>query len=216
MFHDFSSICSKGLASKNKHRLIFLGDSITQSGTLTHGYITLTSQRIAKHYPNLDIELIGAGINGHKVNNCLKRLDRDVLKKNPSIVLIYIGINDVWHWQHNRGSPKDKFEKCLRNIIEAIQKLGAKVILCTPSVIGEKVDATNKYDHMLDEYADITRKVSSASGSQLLDLRIEFKAYIKAHNPQNIEKGILTHDGVHLNKNGHEFLSNLIFKALKI
>ena len=42
-------------------------------------------------------EMINAGISGHKVPDLQGRLDRDVLSKEPTVVFIYIGINDVWH-----------------------------------------------------------------------------------------------------------------------
>ncbi len=218
MTHSPTSECTpiNQTSLKDKDRIIFLGDSITQAGVLPYGYITLLSMQLAKHCPELGISLIGAGINGHKVPHCQKRLDRDVLQKKPSIVFVYIGVNDVWHWQHNRGTTADDFEAGLRDIIGRIQATGARLILCTPSVIGEKRDASNRYDDMLDEYACISRNIARQSGTQLLDLRVAFMDYLKQHNPLNAKQGILTSDGVHLNKNGNRFLSELIFKTLLV
>jgi len=201
---------------KDREKIIFLGDSITQSGVLTDGYITLASEQIAKQYPDLDIALIGAGINGHRVPQCQKRLDRDVLQKKPSIVVIYIGVNDVWHWQHNRGTTAEDFETGLRDIITDIQTIGARTVLCTPSVIGEKLDGGNSYDTMLDHYAHISRNIAHETDSQLLDLRLAFMLYLRTHNRHNTTKGILTTDGVHLNKNGNRFLSRLVLEALSV
>ena len=91
----FSPVVLGQEALKKNDRIVFLGDSITAAGARKGGYITLSSQAIAKAYPELKIELIGAGIGGHKVPDCQKRLSKDVLQKNPSIVFIYLGINDV-------------------------------------------------------------------------------------------------------------------------
>lgn len=204
------------LLLKDKDRIIFLGDSITQAGVLDGGYISLSAHAITKQYPKLAIELIGAGINGHRVNHCQKRLDRDVLQKKPSTVFIYIGVNDVWHWQHERGTTADEFKAGLEDITTRILKSGAKIILCTPSVIGERVDGSNKYDHMLDDYADISRNLACQNGVELLDLRAEFMTYLKAHNPHNMAQGILTKDGVHLNKQGNIFLSSLVLEAFNV
>lgn len=203
---------------QEKETIVFLGDSITQEGVRPDGYVTLTSQAIAKAHPDMDIKIIGAGISGHKVPDCQKRLDRDVLRKNPTIVLIYIGINDVWWWngRWGKGTMKEEFESGLHDLIERINAIGARVILCTPTVIGEKTDGTNEFDKMLDEYSDITRKVAEETGSQLLDLREAFMAYLKEHNPDNAAKGILTRDTVHLNKNGNIFLSGLVLNTLNV
>jgi lysophospholipase L1-like esterase len=203
---------------KEKDTIIFLGDSITQEGVRSDGYVTLTSQAIAKAYPDLNIRVIGAGISGHKVPNCQKRLDRDVLRKKPTIVLINIGINDVWWWngRWGKGTTKEDFESGLYDMIKRIKAVEARVILCTPTVIGEKTDGTNEFDKMLEEYSDISRKVAKKTGSQLLDLRKAFMAYLKEHNTDNVAKGILTRDTVHLSKIGNIFLSGLVLDALNV
>lgn len=211
------------VALKENDRIVFLGDSITAAGPKPGGYITLASEAIAKAYPDLNIKLIGAGKGGHKVPNCQKRLDRDVLQKNPTIVFIYIGINDVWHWTHPKviargrtGTTPEDFESGLRDMIAKINDVGARVILCTPTVIGEKHDGTNPDDVKLDQYSDISRKVAKDTGSQLLDLRREIIAYLQANNPQNLDSGILTDDTVHMNAAGNRFLAQQVLEALNV
>lgn len=206
-----------------KETIIFLGDSVTAAGVRPGGYIVQFSEVIAKTYPNRDIKVVGAGISGNRVPDCQKRLDRDVLQKEPTIVVIYIGINDVWHWTHpavvaagRKGTTKEDFESGLYDIIGRIQKSGARVILCTPTVIGEKTDGMNDQDTMMNEYAEISRKVATKTGTQLLDLRVTFMDYLKEHNPDNASKGILTRDGVHLNDTGNRFLANIMLNALNV
>ena len=213
-----------GASLKKGDRIVFLGDSITALGVKEDGYVTLTSQAIATAFPDLGIEVIGAGKSGHKVPDCQKRLDRDVLQKKPTVVVIYIGINDVWHWTLparggkglRKGTTPEQFESGLKDMIETINGVGARVILCTPTVIGEKPDGTNPDDKRLDAYAEISRKVARETDSQLLDLRAAFMDYLNAHNPNNAEKGILTADRVHMNANGNQFLFTLVSEALNV
>lgn len=198
-------------------RIIFLGDSITAGGARPGGYVTLTREGIQAAYADSGIEVIGAGISGNKVGNLQKRLEKDVLSKNPSVVVIYIGINDVWHWKGERkGTTKEDFDSGLRDIIGRIQESGARVILCTPTVIGEKTDGSNKYDPMLEEYSEISRNVAHETGAQLLDLRNAFISHLKENNPENLPKGILTRDTVHLNAEGNRFLADLMLEALGV
>src|SRR5262249_44270418 len=82
---------------KKGDRIIFLGDSITQSGAGPKGYVTLVKSALKKDQAELKVEVIGAGISGNKVPDLQKRLKRDVIDKKPTVVVIYIGINDVWH-----------------------------------------------------------------------------------------------------------------------
>lgn len=201
---------------KEGERIVFFGDSITQAGDRPGGYVQLVRETIQQQLPEKDIKVIGAGISGHKVPDLQKRLERDVLSKNPTKVVIYIGINDVWHSLRNRGTEKPAFEAGLQSLIQKINEAGAKVILCTPSVIGEKTDGSNQLDAMLEEYAAISRKVAADTNTQLLDLRKEFLDHLKKSNTENTTKGNLTGDGVHLNKAGNEFVAALMLDALGV
>jgi len=199
---------------KKGDRVVFLGDSITQAGAGTGGYVTLVREALDKEHKDLDVEVIGAGISGNKVPDLEKRLERDVLAKKPTLVVIYIGINDVWHSLNGQGTGKDAYEKGLVNLIERIQKSGARVILCTASVIGEKTDGSNPLDKMLGEYSDISRGVAARQKVQLLDLRKAFLAHLDKHNRANKEQGILTSDTVHLNGAGNKFVAEQMLAAL--
>jgi lysophospholipase L1-like esterase len=141
-------------------------------------------------------------------------LDKDVIAKKPTIVYIYIGINDVWHSERGQGTPKDKYEAGLKDLIARINAAGARVIMCTPTVIGEKAVGTNKLDAMLEEYSEISRKVATETKSQLCDLRKAFLDHLKANNPNDQEKGILTGDRVHLNPAGNKLVAQTMLKAL--
>ncbi len=198
----------------DKSRIVFLGDSITQAGVGPHGYVTVIKREIARLHPDREVEIIGAGISGNKVPDLQRRLERDVLRKKPTLVFIYIGINDVWHSQNGKGTSKEDYESGLRDIIQQITDARAKVILCTPSMIGEKTDGSNPLDSMLEEYASISRKVATETGSQLLDLRKQFLDHLKTHNPLNRSKNVLTGDGVHLNQAGNDFVARQMLEAV--
>jgi lysophospholipase L1-like esterase len=209
-------------ALKKGDRIVFLGDSITAGGARPDGYITLIKSALEANAKDLGVETVGAGISGNKVPNLQARLEKDVLDKKPTIVFIYIGINDVWHWKKQPdgsmagGTPKDKFEAGLKEIIGKIKAAGARVILCTPSTIGEKNDGSNERDAMLEEYSTISRGVAKDCGIQMLDLRKAFIDYEKANNKDNQPKGLLTGDGVHLNKEGNKFVAGEMLRVLGV
>ena len=199
----------------NKNEVIaFFGDSITQAGARPGGYCRLIGEAIAKQRPELGVKIVYAGISGHKVPNLQGRLDRDVLSKKPTVVFIYIGINDVWHSTNGRGTPKDKFDAGLRDLIKKITASGARVILCTPSTIGEKTDGSNPLDAMLEDYSAVSRKVAADTGVTLCDLRKAFLDHLKKNNPENKRRGILTGDGVHLNGPGNQFVAAQAAEAI--
>jgi lysophospholipase L1-like esterase len=195
-------------------RIVFLGDSITEQGAGPKGFVTLIKNALQEKHKDLGVEVIGAGVSGNKVPDIQGRLERDVLSKKPTIVVIYIGINDVWHGEKDpaRGTSKEKYEAGLRDVIKRCQDAGARVILCTPSVIGEKNDGSNTNDPKLDEYSDVSRAVAKDMKVPVCDLRKAFQDYEKDHNPDNKESGVLTGDRVHLSEAGNKFVADAILK----
>ena len=122
-----------------------------------NGYINLLKKTLD---PN-QYELIGAGVGGNKVYDLYLRMEEDVLNKKPDLVFIYVGINDVWHKLGARtGTDYDKYLKFYQALINKIQANGSKVVLCTPTVIGEKKNDANEVDADLNVYAKGVRELS--------------------------------------------------------
>ncbi|RZK40480.1 MAG: G-D-S-L family lipolytic protein [Pedobacter sp.] len=200
-------------AMQNKPRkVIFFGDSITQAGVQGNGYINM----LKKTTDPTKFELIGAGIGGNKVYDLYLRLEEDVLNKKPDLVFIYVGINDVWHKLGAKtGTDYDKYLKFYQALIRKIQENGSKVVLCTPTVIGEKKDGTNEVDADLNKYAAGVRELAAKNNLPLCDLRKAFVDYEAAHNTEDKEKGILTTDRVHLNDVGNKLVADTMLPFIK-
>lgn len=196
-------------------KVIFFGDSITEQGAKPGGYITriadaLTQKGIANQY-----DLTGAGVGGNKVYDLYLRMDDDVLAKNPDVVFIWIGVNDVWHKAtYGTGTDADKFERFYTAIINKLLDRHIRVILCTPAVIGERTDFTNQQDGDLNAYSQIIRNLAQKFHCGLVDLREMFHNYELQNNPGNVEKGILTLDKVHLNEKGNQLVADKMLEQL--
>ena len=89
-------------APMKKQTVLFFGDSITEAGIKPGGYILKVGELAAKENKAADYDFLGAGIGGNKVYDLFLRMEDDVLSKKPDIVLIYIGVNDVWHKRTTR------------------------------------------------------------------------------------------------------------------
>jgi hypothetical protein len=199
-----------------KKKVIFFGDSITEAGVQPGGYITQLREIIKNESRADNFDLIGAGIGGNKVYDLYLRLESDVLAANPDIVVIYIGVNDVWHKQsHGTGTDPDKFERFYLALIKKLKEKNIQVILCTPAVVGEKTDFSNQLDGDLNSYSSIIRKIAAAQALQLVDLRKAFLEYNLLNNPDNKESGILTTDRVHLNEKGNKLVAEKMWGILK-
>jgi lysophospholipase L1-like esterase len=198
---------------QQKQRIVFFGDSITQAGAKPGGYIMVLGDLLKQK--NVQDELIGAGIGGNKVYDLYLRMDDDVLAKNPTTVVVWVGVNDVWHKKTSgTGTDADKFEKFYNALIKKLQAKNIKVYICTPAAIGEKTDFTNELDGDLNKYAAIIRNIAQKNNVGLIDLRKAFLDYNLANNPENKDRNILTTDGVHLNEKGNQFVAEQMQKAL--
>ena len=119
----------------------------------------------------------------------------------PTVVVIFIGTNDAW-W---RATPVSDFEAALEQLAKQTKDGGAKLVLVTPAVIGERPDGTNPHDKQLDAVADAVRVDARKTDSALVDLRAASLAYLQNHNidwkldgtPVYADSGVLTYDGVH-------------------
>ena len=199
-----------------KSRVIFFGDSITELGANKGGYIRRIDSLCRMEGKSDQFEWVGAGIGANKVYDLYLRLDEDVLSKSPDIVVIYIGVNDVWHKVlTGTGTDADKFEKFYTKIIQKLKEKNIKIILATPAVVGERTDFSNRLDGELNFYSNIVRNIAVTNGAALVDLREKFLSYNKVHNPENKEQGILTYDKVHLNDKGNQVVAEEMWKVIK-
>lgn len=202
-------------ATPPKKKIIFFGDSITEAGVQPKGYISLL--RGMATADGKDYELMGAGIGGNKVYDLYLRLESDVLAHTPDVVVIWVGVNDVWHKRNfGTGTDADKFEKFYNALLRKIREKGAQVVLVTPAVVGERTDFSNELDGELNLYSNIIRKLARENNAPLVDLRQAFLDYIRQHNPDNRDHGILTYDRVHLNDEGNELVAREMWKVLRM
>jgi len=104
---------------KKEGDIIFFGDSLVE-GIGAGPDMDLPSQLSRR----LGVEIINAGKSGDTTASALNRLERDVLLKDPRLVIILLGGNDIL-----QRSPPEEVAKNLRKIIELIRKEDAGIIL---------------------------------------------------------------------------------------
>jgi lysophospholipase L1-like esterase len=201
---------------EGKKRIVFFGDSITELGVKKGGYIDLLNSKITNNGHSNQYELIGAGIGGNKIYDLFLRMDKDVLNKEPNVVVIWVGVNDVWHKSMmGTGTDYDKFGLFYDAVVKKIQAKGAQVVLVTPAVIGERFDQSNPQDGELNLYSNWIRKYAAEKQLTLVDCRKFFLDFSTKNNPKNVDKGILTYDRVHLNDAGNQLVADAVWEAIK-
>ena len=212
----FACLFIMSFKGEKKKKVLFFGDSITQAGVQKGGYIDVLNNMIQQNGKADQFELVGAGIGGNKIYDLFLRMDKDVIAKHPDVVVIWVGVNDVWHKSSfGTGTDFDKFGNFYDAVVKKIQATGAKVIVVTPAAIGERNDYSNAQDGDLNMYSGWIRKYAADNSLGLVDLRKTFHEYSVSNNPANAEKGILTTDRVHLNEKGNAFVAEQMWKAIQ-
>lgn len=217
------SLATAEIAVKSGEKIAFLGDSITQSGWGNPaGYVRLIIAGLEAN--GVKAEPVPAGISGHKSNQMLARLDKDVLSKKPQWMTLSCGVNDVWHGAggvplndamakagpyDNQVATRGTYEKNITAIINQATAAGVKPVILTATVIRENLD--NKENALLAPYNDFLRQLAKQKNLPLADLNALFQERIKAENKPN-EK-VLTNDGVHMNTEGDKLMAIGVLKA---
>lgn len=199
-----------------KTRVVFFGDSITELGVKPDGYISRIGELAKTEGAGDRFELVGAGIGGNKIYDLYLRVDDDVIKRSPDIVVVFVGVNDVWHKKLlGTGTDFDKFGKFYEALADKLRAAKIKVVVCTPAVIGERTDFTNDSDGDLNLYSKWIREFAARRSLPLVDLRKAFLERNLAVNKDNSPSGILTTDRVHLNPAGNDLVAKEIWGVLK-
>ena len=209
-----STIISLSFMPVKKIKVVFFGDSITEAAVKPNGFITIDDSLLNPNGAS-NYELIGAGVSGNKVYDLYLRMEDDVISKSPDIVVIYVGVNDVWHKKMGTGTDADKFERFYLALIKKFKSANIKMIVCTPAAIGERFDNTNEQDGDMNHYSNIIRKIAADQHLTLVDLRSAFGEYEKLNNKNNVDRGLLTSDGVHLNDAGNMFVAKLMAEGIR-
>lgn len=106
-------------ASPRGTNIIAFGDSLTAGNGAPPGenYVDQLSK-------SLGVPIINAGVSGNTTLDALNRFDRDVLERDPKIVIVLLGGNDVI-----RRLPAQESATRIDEITRRIQERGALVVL---------------------------------------------------------------------------------------
>ncbi len=194
------------LLVKDGQKVAFLGDSITAEGQgSATGYCQLVIAGLKAN--GVNASLIAAGISGHKSNDMLARVERDVIAKRPDWMTLSCGVNDVWHGA--RGVPLEAYKTNLTALVDKVTAAGIKVLILTSTMIGE--DQPNANNQKLVAYNEFLRALAAERKLPLADTNAEMQATLKDYGPH--AGLLLTRDGVHMNTFGNVMMASTVLKG---
>ena len=196
------------LMVKDGDTLAFLGDSITAGGqTNPDGYVNLVLRSLALE--GVYVKPVKAGIGGHKSDNMLARLDRDVLSKRPKVMTLSCGVNDVWHQDRNQGVLLEDYKRNVSAIFDKCAASNCQVVVLTATMFEKPGMEKFKHNVMIAPYNDWLRAEAKRRGYPVADLNADMWA---AHAADPSVK--LTRDGVHMLPAGDRLMARGVLRAL--
>ena len=195
------------ISVKNGQKIAFLGNSITAAGKRPGGYCQLVLSALKDQ--GIEATPVFAGIGGHKSNQMLARLEKDVLRHKPDWMTLSCGVNDVWHGP--RGVDLKSYKKNITEIVKHAQAAGVKVVLLTSTMIRE--DQSNDLNQKLMPYNEFIKELAMEKKCLLADLNADMQAALKTFPPDAPKGKQLTSDGVHMNKAGNIMMARGVAKA---
>lgn len=129
--------------------IAFLGDSVTQGcfevypvteglGVVfdeEHCYHNCLKKMFAYLYPEVPVNIIKAGISGSRADSGAERLERDVLRYHPDLVVVCFGLNDSGGGIENL----ENYKQSLGTIFSKLKEKNIDVIFMTPNMMNTRV-----------------------------------------------------------------------------
>ena len=164
--------------------IIAFGDSLVAGRGASAGrdFVSVLSDR-------LRVPIINAGRSGDTTETALARIDRDVLTRNPKVVLVLLGGNDFL-----RGVPRQQTVKNLATIVDRIRQRGSAIVLVGVSV-----------GIFTDSYGDVYEEVARNASAGLVP---DILAGVFGRSD-------LMSDPIHPNDRGYEIMADRLEPVLR-
>lgn len=237
---------------------LFAGDGLTE-GRYGEDYVERVAKSLYRHRYGLQGEVVNAGRTGDTALSLLERINRPLRRYQPHWVVLAVGTNDVWipwltsHspgwwlWAHYRRyrfgqtptTDLDQFAATYRALIDRARQVGAHVLACTVSPVGERLSSpVNQRTARLN---GVIKHVAADSQVPVADVWQTFVEQLAAlpsrsgylpgewlfawsdrrrmqrAQPDEVAERrhlLLTFDGIHLNNRGADLWAETVLKAL--
>jgi lysophospholipase L1-like esterase len=221
---------------KDYYNFVVYGDSISKGvvyDEVKERYVVLKENFVNLVGNNLKAAIHNRGKFGNNIIRGQEKLEKDVLKRDPDILLIEFGGNDCdYDWQAIANNPEGEFSpktdlelfsKTLNNIIDYCRKLNILPMLMTLPPLDSKryfkwvskkdrkaeknilkwLGDVNRIYYWQEQYSKKVAEVAKENDVELIDVR---EAFLKEKEYSKF----LCIDGIHPNKEGHKLIAKKV------
>lgn len=197
-------------------KILFFGDSITESGRdlldandLGVGYVKIAAGKLRLLYPEKELEFVNRGVGGDRTTELLARVQTDVVDEKPDVVVLYVGVNDVWHrFLFGHETTLEEFTVNYEKLVSTILGTGAKLILVQPYVLN--MEDKPRLRPYIKKFNGAITEIAAREQLPLVKLDEIFTGLTQDINPAQFSV-----DGVHPTHRGCRYIADLVIKELK-
>ncbi len=197
-------------------RVVLYGDSITDQRL----YSTFIEEYVLTRFPTWKVQWMQSGVGGDKVSGGAEgpidlRIQRDVLRYNPNIVTIMLGMNDGYYRPPNAAIEKT-YEDGYRSMVNTILSgdPGVRLTLIGPSPYDDVTQPTKHYNEVMQAYSQFDKSEADRTHQGFVDLNapvVDVLENVKASHPDLASR--LIPDRVHPGEGVHWVMAATVLKA---
>lgn len=176
---------------ENPCKIVCFGDSITKEFT------PLFESRLRAKYNDYQIDVVNAGVVSETSRGALVRL-AEIRAMKPTVCLVGFGMND---WR--KGVERDEFRGNLRQIVQALQEDGVRVLLLTISPDWQNGQSSSQ----IDSYNTDVLAVADELRVRVVDVNALWKQEV---NP--LSSGL--RDEIHPNEYGYSITVEALMRVV--
>jgi acyl-CoA thioesterase-1 len=181
-------------STSGKETIVCLGDSLTAgTGITVTGMDNKSKAWPAVLQKKVNIPVINAGVSGDTTAQGLARVNKDVLSKNPKIVIILLGGND-----HGQQIPVDTIKNNLQKIIDMVNDGNRKIYLVCSYIV-------YIFPVWSDKVEDMYKTLAASNNIEMIYGDIDWDSYWAVRGA----------DGGHPGAKSNELFAEGVLKTLK-
>ena len=212
----------KGLSQLGPINIVIFGDSVSHGAV--NGYIDYENvywnklkKKLNQFRDYVPVNMINASIGGTTAKQSLPRLNDQVLKHDPDLVIVCFGLNDV-------NGPINDYLDSLRQIFKQCRENNVNVIFMTPNMLNTRVVDDTPAQHYnyaiktanlqnngtMDKYIFAAIEVAQSEGVSVCDCYSKWK---KLSETQDVTL-LLANRINHPTSEMHDLFANALYEML--
>ena len=209
--------------------IVAFGDSVTMGATAQDViepslvYHQRVKEKLESAYPGVVFSVINSGIGGDTTAEGLARLDRDVLRYQPDLVLIGFGLNDA-------SEAVDRLATFTGNLRQIVRRIRAEtqsdIILLTPNFMATRHSAAvqpsqhammttlieRQNSGVLKQFADAIRDIGTAESLPVADVYAAWERLVE----QGVDTTAMLANGLnHPAGDGHAIAADQVMSVIE-